>query len=85
MKYIILPVLKFLFVVFALLFFPVSYLCGMLLSFWHWDMYYISEACDCYFKGFVKECIIDKKVGEKYYVYMTPWDYLISKKTFFLV
>lgn len=80
MKYILLPIIKIIIVLFHLLVsYPIVFLYLMLIALWNFKF----KTALATFKSirFDEQQIEGKTDVPKYWIYKTPWDYLLNKKT----
>jgi hypothetical protein len=81
MKYILIPIGRLLYVIFALIMLPVIYAIAGLQVLWDWDTKAFKEVTDAYTNNFHPQDDDYVKEGQQYYVYKTPLDYLKRNKT----
>lgn len=81
MKFVINPVVRVLFVIIVFIMLPIIYIGEGMLSLWFWDKKHICAVNDCLTKHFIAQ---DESVniGEKYWVYKTPLDYILNRKSY---
>ena len=81
MKFIIMPIVRFTYVIICFAMMPLIVFCEGFLTLWHWDKKYLIDV----YEEFTQRFLTQKKpvkIGEMYYVYKNAWDYLRQKKTF---
>lgn len=81
MKYILLPIGRFLLVFFAMFFFPIILLFAGVLFLWDFKKQKFVDVWDAWFKEVVVQNNV-VSIGEKFYYYKTPIDYLCLKKSY---
>lgn len=81
MKYILLPIGRFLLVVFSMLFLPFVLFFEGLLFLWDFKKQRMIDVWNAWFGNFVVQPD-EVKEGEKYWYYKNPVDYLCRKKSY---
>ncbi len=81
MKYIIIPIVRFLYVLIAFLFAPFLFCVFAIGALWDWDKVYFKNFGLLFTENFECESRI-VNIGEQFYIYRNPWDFLIKKKTY---